>query len=177
MGKKKAAQTKKKKSGFQCSFCGGWTTGVNEYYSSLTKILLMRFKKRLENTPPEHCWIVWGCIEDVFGKNNNAVQEQIGIRDNAIPKPRYISEMKTTTGHIEGVPVNFITEKQKKELPWSWKDTLDEEGQDSLYKLRCHKCRQLKDEWEITSDFNSKPFAEYICEDCLSREREIEKNV
>ena len=170
MGKKKAAKGRSKKSGFQCSFCGGWTKGVNEYYSSLTKILLMRFKKRLENTPPEHCWIVWGCIEDVFGKDNIAVHEQIGAPESYVPRQSSINRIKTPAGHIEGVPVNVITDKQKRELPWSWED-----AQDSLYKLRCHVCGELKDEWDVTVDTTA-PICEYICEDCLSKKGEIGKN-
>ena len=43
-------------------------------------------------------------------------------------------------------------------------------GEASSYKLRCHKCQKLKDEWEITTDTDSRPFAEYICEDCLSKQ-------
>ena len=41
-------------------------------------------------------------------------------------------------------------------------------GQDASYKLRCHVCGELKDEWDVTVDTTT-PICEYICEDCLSK--------
>jgi formylmethanofuran dehydrogenase subunit E len=52
----------------------------------------------------------------------------------------------------------------------SWKKIMNFEQQDkdSEYKLRCHVCGELKDEWDVTVDTTT-PICEYICEDCLSQ--------
>lgn len=48
------------------------------------------------------------------------------------------------------------------------------EAQALNYKLRCYKCGELKDEWEITVD-TSKSYCKDICEDCLSKKQNGKK--
>ncbi len=44
---------------------------------------------------------------------------------------------------------------------------------DAKYKLICHVCGELKDEWDVTVDTTTTN-CEYICEDCLSKKAENE---
>jgi hypothetical protein len=67
-----------KHSGFQCSFCGNWTSNINEYYSSLTKILSMRFLALLNSGNGRgHFEGVLDCIHAVFGPSNPVIREEL----------------------------------------------------------------------------------------------------
>ncbi len=132
---KRIKSTARKHSGFQCSFCGGWTTGVDEYYSALKKILVVRLIELLENSKERgHFDGVMDCIHAIFKDPDPAV--------------RLVLEK---AGYLEAFNQRF-----------------DGAVQDSSYKLRCHVCGKLKDEWDVTVD-TTKPNCEYICEDCLSK--------
>lgn len=125
--------------GFQCPFCGNYTTNADEYYSGLTTIIINRFIGLLNsNNEQSYSDGVMDCIYKAFGLKNLTVR-------NALKE----------AGYIEKFDQRFNIEEQD----------LDSQG---YRKLRCYKCGQLKDDWDITVDTSTKTFVEYICEDCLS---------
>lgn len=70
------------KQGFDCPFCGNWATGAKEFYSSLNRLLSLRFAERVGDPEnhPEYNSAVLDCVHDVFGRNNvmmlNALAKQ-----------------------------------------------------------------------------------------------------
>lgn len=63
---------------FQCPICGGWASGVEEFYSSLARILSMRFGNRLRCTnDPVQIEVIFNCIYDVFGKHNSIMNGEL----------------------------------------------------------------------------------------------------
>jgi hypothetical protein len=126
----------KKHSGFQCPFCGNWTSNVDEYYSSLTTILSMRFINLLQSANDECCFNqVLDCIYAVFGFENSVIRNNLEIA-GYLPK---------------------------------FEERFGKAVKDAEYKLRCHVCGELRDEWDVTIDTFT-PNAEYICEHCLSKQ-------
>ncbi len=78
--KKRTRLVAKKHTGFQCSFCGNYTTGINEYYSSLTDILLTKFIKLLKsNSGQSYFEGVMDCIHAVFGRDNPSMRTTLKL--------------------------------------------------------------------------------------------------
>jgi hypothetical protein len=78
---KKGGETKilkTTKGTFQCPFCGSWKSGIDEYCSSLTTIISMRFVDLLPPTEKECCFNqILDCIYAVFGVNNPIVKQKL----------------------------------------------------------------------------------------------------
>ncbi len=80
--KKRTRLMAKKHTGFRCSFCGNYTTDINEYYSSLTKILLTRFIKLHKSNNGQNCSdAVIDCIHAVFGNHNPVMRKALKLDD------------------------------------------------------------------------------------------------
>ncbi len=78
--KKRTRLVAKKHTGLQCSFCGNYTTDINEYYSSLTDILLTRFINLLDsNNGQNYSDAVIDCIHAVFGRDNPSVRRALKL--------------------------------------------------------------------------------------------------
>ena len=86
---------------------------------------------------------------------------------------------KDEPGYFDGVldcihavfgPGNLMVrqELQKAGHIEEYEDRFGKGQEGSAHKLRCSKCRELKDDWKITVDTDTQ-FCEYICEDCLSK--------
>ena len=70
----------KKRTGFQCSFCGNYTSGINEYYSSLTNILLTRFLDLLKSNNGQNYYEgVIDCTHAVFGNHNPIMRKALKL--------------------------------------------------------------------------------------------------
>lgn len=68
----------KEPTGFQCPFCGNYTSDANEYYSSLTQIISMRLTGLLQsNNGQDYSDGVMDCIYKVFGTRNMAVRRAL----------------------------------------------------------------------------------------------------
>jgi len=78
--KKRARLVAKKHTGFQCSFCRNYTTDINEYYSSLTEVLLSRFIKLLKSNSGESYFEgVIDCVHAVFGRDNPSMRTTLKL--------------------------------------------------------------------------------------------------
>ncbi len=78
--KKRTRLVAKKHTGFRCSFCGNYTTGINEYFSSLTDILLTRFIKLFKsNNGQNYSDAVIDCIHAVFGNHNPMMRRTLKL--------------------------------------------------------------------------------------------------
>jgi len=128
-----------KKGGFQCSFCGNWTSGIEKYYSSLTRILTMRFINLLKSNDEQSYFNgVMDCIHAVFGGKNQVMREEL-----------------RSAGYLDTFEKRYEEEEQ-------------DSGSQGLGELRCYKCGKLKKDWESTVDTTTK-FCKFICEDCLAK--------
>lgn len=83
-GSKMSTKTKTRASrnptGFPCPFCGKYTRKPEEYYSSLTIILINRFIKLLNsNTGQTYFDGVMDCIFNVFGITNLAIKKALKV--------------------------------------------------------------------------------------------------
>jgi len=66
------------KSGFQCSFCGSYTNNAEEYYSSLTTIIINRFVDLLNSHNGKTYFDgVLDCIFKVFGTRNSKIRNAL----------------------------------------------------------------------------------------------------
>ncbi len=93
--KKRARLVAKKHTGFRCSFCGNYTTGINEYFSSLTDILLTRFIKLLKSSNGKSYFDgVIDCIDAVFGRDNPSVRTTLKLEG-------YLDAFEQRHGKIE----------------------------------------------------------------------------
>jgi hypothetical protein len=76
--KKRKRKASKEPSGFQCSFCGGFTTNPQEYYSRLTTILAMRLMELLKSSKdPTYLEAVLDSIHAVFGVENRVIRKEL----------------------------------------------------------------------------------------------------
>jgi len=67
-------------SGFQCPFCGSYTRKADEYYSSLTTILINRFINLLNSNNEKNYFNgVMDCIFNVFGITNSAIKKALKV--------------------------------------------------------------------------------------------------
>ncbi|MQY60391.1 hypothetical protein GH153_00925 [bacterium] len=67
-----------KKSGFQCWLCGNYTNDADKYYSSMAKILSMRFIKLLKSNKGQgHFDGVMDSIYSVFGGRNPVMRKDL----------------------------------------------------------------------------------------------------
>lgn len=83
---RKSIKPSSKKGGFQCPFCGSWTQNAEEYYSSLTILIINRFIDLLNSNNGEgHFSGVIDCIYKVFGTKNQTVRR-------ALEKEGYLEE-------------------------------------------------------------------------------------
>ena len=74
----KSIKAVSKKGGFQCAFCGNYTNGADEYYSSMAKILAMRFIKLLKSSKGQNYFDgVMDCIYEVFGGENPVMRKAL----------------------------------------------------------------------------------------------------
>jgi|GEM_PF-6252758 len=74
-GKRKYTKAHK---GFQCAFCGNWIQNPEEYYSSLTKILAMRFVELLKsNNGRSYSEGVMDSVYAVFRTKNLVMKEAL----------------------------------------------------------------------------------------------------
>ena len=74
----KSIKAVSKKGGFQCAFCGNYTNGADGYYSSMAKILAMRFIKLLKSNKGQNYFDgVMDCIYGVFGGKNPVIREAL----------------------------------------------------------------------------------------------------
>jgi len=136
--KKRERKAAMEQSGFQCSFCGGFSTKPKQYYSSLTTILSMRFTGLLEaNTGETYADGVLDCINAVFGVANIQVRTEL---DDA--------------GLLQAFEERF-------------RDKINEMGIGSKGKEQCHKCGQYFEDHELTIDIISPYKTEFICEGCV----------
>ena len=130
-----------KKGGFRCPFCGNYTSNAEKYYSSLTIILTTRLTDLLKSKTRPCCTeSVMDCIQKVFGTKNLVVRKVLN-----------------DIGCLEKFDQQFSVNEQ-------------EIGSNGIGKLRCYKCDELKDEWEITVDTDTM-FCEFICEDCHAKKQ------
>ena len=66
--------------GAQCPFCGNQIRGTEEFYSSFTRILIMRFMDRLKSSNGDsYSDGVLDCIKDVFGIDNLVVRRELAV--------------------------------------------------------------------------------------------------
>lgn len=64
--------------GSTCFFCGNQIRDLEEYYSNLTRILIMRFIERLESDNGDSYFnAVLDCIHDVFGNDNRFIRQKL----------------------------------------------------------------------------------------------------
>ena len=105
--------------GLQCSFCGNYTTDSNEYYSSLTKILLTRFINLL-NSNSKHSYFegVMDCIHAVWGGHNS-------VMTRALEVAGYLDTFEQRHGKSEeGLEHKFKCEHCDK-WKYEWQITID----------------------------------------------------
>lgn len=78
--KRRRSRPAKKPSGFQCSFCGCYTSKSDEYYSSLTTILINRFIELLNsNNGQTYFDGVMDSIHAVFGTKNPVIRSHLEL--------------------------------------------------------------------------------------------------
>lgn len=71
-------RTPKKQKGFQCPFCGSLAQNPEEYYSSLTTILTMRFIRMLRLAEDQTRQdAIMDCILAVFGPANPQMRTEL----------------------------------------------------------------------------------------------------
>lgn len=76
--KRRLKSAPKQQSGFRCPFCGAYTCNADNRYSSLTIILIMRFKDLLNsNNGGSYSEGVFDCIYKVFGVENQRVRLEL----------------------------------------------------------------------------------------------------
>lgn len=76
--KQRRRSTAKEPTGFQCPFCGNYTSDAWEYYSSLTRIISIRLTGLLQsNNGQNYSDGVMDCIYKVFGTRNIAVRRAL----------------------------------------------------------------------------------------------------
>lgn len=140
---RKSLKPSSKKGGFQCPFCGNWKQNAEEYYSSLTILIINRFIDLLNSNNGEGYFsAVMDCIYKVFGTKNQTVRR-------ALEKEGYLEEFEQ----------RHNVEEQ-------------DLSSQSYGKLKCYKCGKYKDDGEITIDIVSPYRTENICEDCLSKKQQ-----
>ncbi len=88
--------------GFQCSFCGSYTRGVEEYYSALNKTLAMRFIGLLKSQNGQgglsHFDGVIDSMGAIYGHNNEIVESVLAKEDLSEALIKFEDSAKETTG-------------------------------------------------------------------------------
>ena len=135
--KKRARLLAKKHTGFQCSFCGNYTTGINEYYSSLTKVLLTRFIKLLEsNNGQSYFEGVMDCIHAVFGRDNPSMRTTLKLDG-------YLDVFEQRHGKMEEDMGYKLKCGHCNEWKWEQQITIDDS---KVARLICEDCLSKKQE-------------------------------
>ncbi len=135
--KKRTRLVAEKRTGFQCSFCGNYTTGINEYYSSLTTILLTRFINLLNSNNGQNYFDgMLDCIHAVFGRVNPAMRRALKLAE-------YLDAFEQRHGKADEEIKYKLQCQYCKEWKDEWEITLD----DSLVKrLICEDCLSKQQE-------------------------------
>jgi len=135
----KSIKSTSKKGSFQCPLCGNWINDADKSYSSLVRILSMRFINLLRPKDEQSYHNgVMDCIHAVFGGRNLMVRQTL-----------------KEVGYLEKFEKRYKEEEQ-------------ESGSQGYGEIRCYKCGKLKKDWETTVDTTTK-FCKPICEDCLAK--------
>jgi len=135
--KKRTRQVAKKHTGFQCSFCGNYTSGINEYYSSLTAILLTRFINLLQsNNGQSYFEGVIDCIHAVFGNHNPMMRRALKLEG-------YLDAFKQRHGKMDKDIEYKLKCAQCKEWKWDHLITIDDS---KVARLICEDCLSKKQE-------------------------------
>lgn len=76
--KRRLRSTAAKHVGFPCSFCGSYTSNLENYYSSLATVLITRFIELLDSANgTEYFQAVLDCIYRVFGSTNPIMRKEM----------------------------------------------------------------------------------------------------
>ncbi len=135
--KKRTRLAAKKHTGFQCSFCGNYTTGINEYYSSLTVVLLTRFMKLLKsNSGQSYFEGVIDCIHAVFGRDNPSMRTKLKLEG-------YLDAFEQRHGKMEEDMGYKLKCGHCNEWKWEELITIDDS---KVARLICEDCLSKKQE-------------------------------
>jgi len=135
--KKRTRLVAKKHTGFQCSFCGNYTTDINEYYSSLTEVLLTRFIKLLKsNSGQSYFEGVIDCIHAVFGRDNPSMRTTLKLDG-------YLDALEQRHGNMEEDMGYKLKCGHCNEWKWEQQITIDDS---KLARLICEDCLSKKQE-------------------------------
>ncbi len=133
--KKRIRLVAKKHTGFQCSFCGNYTTDINEYYSSLTEVLLTRFIKLLKsNSGQSYFEGVMDCIHAVFGNHNPVMRK-------ALKFGGYLDPFKQRHGKINEDSEHKLQCDNCNQWKWEHLITIDDS---KVAKFICEDCLSNK---------------------------------
>ncbi len=139
----KTRNSVRKRTGFECPFCGNDTSKPREYFSSLAEILTYRFLKLLNTENRiEYIHGVLDCIYEVFGSQNRIMRRRM---ERAGFLEKYDQQHAAKADGVDYSP----------------------EG-----KHRCCKCGQFKNDWELSIECISSIRHVDICEDCVSKNRQ-----
>lgn len=133
--KKRTRLAAKKHTGFQCSFCGNYTTDINEYCSSLTEVLLIRFIKLLKSySGQNYSDAVIDCIHTVFGNHNPVMRKALKLGGYLDPFEQRHGKMDEGSEHK--LKCDYCNE-------WKWEEliTIDDS---KLAKFICEDCLSNK---------------------------------
>ncbi len=88
--------------GFQCSFCGSYIRGVEEYYSALNKTLAMRFIGLLKSQNGQkglsHFDGVIDSLGAIYGHNNEIIESVLAKEELSEALIKFKDSVKETTG-------------------------------------------------------------------------------
>lgn len=133
--KKRARLAAKKHTGFRCSFCGNYTTGINEYYSSLTEVLLTRFIKLLKsNNGQSYFEGVMDCIHAVFGRDNPSIRTTLKLE-------RYLDAFEQRHGKMDEGSEHKLKCGHCGDWKWEQQITIDNS---KVANLICEDCFSKK---------------------------------
>ncbi len=135
--KKRIRLAAKKHTGFRCSFCGNYTTDINEYYSSLTEVLLTRFIKLLKsNNGQSYFEGVIDCIHAVFGRDNPSMRRALKLEG-------YLDAFEQRHGKMEEDMRYKLKCGHCNEWKWEQHITIDDS---KIARLICEDCLSKKQE-------------------------------
>ncbi len=129
--KRRCRLVAKKHTGFQCSFCGNYTTDINEHYSSLTDILLTRFIKLLKSNGGQSYFEgVIDCIHAVFGRDNPSMRRVLKLEG-------YLDAFEQRHGKMEEDIEYKLKCGHCNEWKWEQQITIDDS---KVANLICEDC-------------------------------------
>jgi len=129
--KKRTRLAAKKHTGFQCSFCGNYTTDINEHYSSLSKVMLTRFIKLINrNNGQSYFEGVMDCIHAVFGRDNPSMRTTLKLEG-------YLDAFEQRHGKMEEDMGYKLKCGQCNDWKWEQQITIDDS---KVARLICEDC-------------------------------------